>query len=188
MAEEVLYAVFLKETFTIAHWLDSLYSECGFYIGNEDVSNGTIYFMYKCFGSYAFQKKAPGGHFYFEDGFEFSQCRLEFLRIKASAEEIKHLKDIGIACCNEKRKYNKSDKVLSIFSSVFSPLVDNVDIYNAPTLHNAQALLLILKAGLDSENNKDLLAKLKELNSREVCSTQLYRTILMTGVAVMTFR
>ena len=73
---------------------------------------------------------------------------------------------------------------MSVFSSTFSPLPDNVDIYNAPCLHNAQALLLILRAGLAPENT--LTAKLKELNSREVYSTQLYRTIVMTGAAVIT--
>ena len=185
--EKAVYAVFFKEPDRIANWLDSLHCKCGLFIGNKDGSEGSIFLMFNTFGEYVFKKKASerGALFRYDDGFQFIQSDLELVGIQASAHEIKHLSDICNACSDQKnRTYNFYDKALSVFSSTFSPLPDNVDIYNAPCLHNAQALLLILRAGLAPENT--LTAKLKELNSREVYSTQLYRTIVMTGAEVIT--
>ena len=181
-----LYAAFLKHPFPLADWFDCSHCACGLYIGNEEVSEGIVFLMYKLFGRYDFKKKAPGSQFCFDDGVQFDQNQLEFVQIKASEAEIGRLINICNACCNQTRGYNRYDKVLSMFSSVFSPLEDNVDIYNAPSLHNAQALLLILRAGLDAENNKSLLERLKELNSREVYSAQLYKTMILTGGAIVT--
>jgi hypothetical protein len=189
--EKAVFAVFFKENFLIANWLDSLHSKCGLFIGTNNTSEGSIFLMFNVFEEYIYQKKPTQNNIvYFDDGFCFRQCDLEFVRIQASPSEIKHLADICNACCkNKERKYNFSDKGLSMFSSTFSPLADdNVDIYNAPRLHNAQALLLILRAGLDPESNSTLIAKLKEINSREVYSTQLYRAVVqvMTSAAVIT--
>ena len=139
---------------------------------------------------YLFHVKLDGkNYFYYADGLEFDQTDLEFVRIDVSDEELTRFNKICHACCDQyKRTYNRSDKVLSVFSSAgFLQLKDDVDIYNAPKLHNAQALLLILRAGLDPEKNKTLVDKLKELNSREVYSTQLFRVITdATGASVIT--
>ena len=183
---EALYVVFLKEPFIVANWLDSLHIACGLYIGNKEASDCNVFLMYNSFGKYVFKKKnTENDIFFYEDGLRFRQNDLEFVHIQASSAEIKHLTDICHACCNHKRTYNYYDKIFSLLTPVFSPLADNADIYNAPYLHNAQAILLILRAGLDPENNKDLLTKLNELNSREVYSTQLYRTIVTTGANVI---
>jgi hypothetical protein len=188
--EKTLFAVFLKEPNVVANWVGSLHRGCGLYIGNKDCGDGYIYLMRQTFGAYIFKKQTDGNnYFYYNDGFEFNQTDLEFVRIDASSEELMRLNKMCIACCDQtKRTYNQRDKILSVFSTMgFLKLKDDVDIYNAPELHNAQALLLILRAGLDPENNKTLVDKLKELNSREVYSTQLFQAIIdVTKAGVVT--
>jgi hypothetical protein len=189
--EKSLFAVFLKEPNVVANWVGSLHRGCGLYIGNKDCCCGNIYLMCQTFGEHIFEKQTNGeDYFTYASGLEFNQTDLEFVQIDVSDEELTRLNKICIACRDlSKRTYNRSDKVLSVFSSAgFLQLKDDVDIYNAPKLHNAQALLLILRAGLDPEKNKTLVDKLKELNSREVYSTQLFRVITdATGASVITF-
>jgi hypothetical protein len=188
--EKTLFALFFKEPDQLVNWMGSSHRRCGLYIGNKDCCDGNIYLMWHNFTEYVYKKKTDGKTiFYYGDGFEFDQNDLEFVRIDASSEEITRLNKICTACCDQtKRTYNRYDKVLSVFSTVgFLKLKDDVDIYNAPELHNAQALLLILRAGLDPENNKTLVDKLKELNSREVYSTQLFQAIMdVTKAGVVT--
>jgi len=181
-----LHVVFFKESFNIANWLDFLHEACGLYIGNEKATDGCIYMMHHVFKNYAYKKKkTPNCIFKYDDGLTFTQGQLEFVPIKSSLAELEHISKLCDACCDQKRKYNYHDKILSIFAPVCAPLTKDVDIYNAPNLHNAQAVLLILRAGLDSENNKLLMARLNEINSREVYSTQLYRVIVQATKATI---
>jgi hypothetical protein len=170
-----LYAVFLKEPVPIAHLLDSVYCACGLLIAKDDGSfEGSIYFMYGHFGKYSYSRESYGTEIVYPNNLRFFEGEQEFVRLHASADEIRRVSELCEACCQMKRSYNYLDKALSVFVPVV-PLSDNVDIYTAPTLHNAQAVLLILRASLDADNV--LQSRLRHINSRAVYSTQLHRAI-----------
>ncbi len=170
-----LYAVFLKEPVPIAHLLDSVYCACGLLVARDDGSfEGSIYFMYGHFGKYSYSRESYGTEIVYPNNLRFFEGEQEFVRLHASADEIRRVMELCEACCRMKRSYNYMDKALSVFAPMI-PLSDNVDIYTAPLLHNAQAVLLILRASLDADNALQPL--LRPLNSRSVYSTQLHRAI-----------
>ena len=130
--------------------------------------------MYKQFSKYKYEKRPAGSHVEYSDGINFYEGQQEYVRVCASADEIRRVHETCEACCKIKRGYNYSDKALSVL--LLAPiLADDVDIFTATTLHNAQAVLLILRCALDPGNA--LRGPLMALNSRAVYSTQLYRAL-----------
>jgi len=193
-SEVSLYIVFWRETFTLAHYVDRLHEFCGILIGNEDKNgahNGILYIMYNRFGKYIYNEESIGTLVYLDEFLQFHESMQDFVKINASPLQINQVYEICENCCNFNYRCNFSDKLLGVFNSIypFMHTFEDRDIYTAKTLHTTQAVLLILKSGLYCSNydeedgdgktssDKTVYEKIKDLNSRTVYSTQLYRAL-----------
>ncbi len=106
------------------------------------------------------------------DTFYFCKSQEVQVKISASHDELNRIIELCDACCKLKRGYNYWDK----FVSTFLPLESDVDIFSAPTLHSSQAVVLILRASLDSDHR--LQNALTGVNSRSMYSTLLHRVLI----------
>jgi len=187
-----LFAVFVQEPMEILTQvpvLDLQFCTCGIFLGKEKDSceEGLIYIMDSTFESYVYKSKSDPEAYHNYERVSFAQKHLTFVQIKnVSSEEIERISKICNACCNLKIKYNYKDR----FMSAFTNPPDNTDIYNTQYLHSAQAVLLIIREGLDphSHNNNNnnnsqtssssiIKKRLKEINSRATYPTLLHREL-----------
>lgn len=96
----------------------------------------------------------------------------DFMKISVSAEEGDKILALCRACVRAKKRYNYHDVMLS--NVPFRNPTDKT-IFETNTLHDAQAVVLILRDCLDETN--PLFAIIRPLNSRLITPSALFTTL-----------
>lgn len=103
----------------------------------------------------------------------------DFLMLCVDEEEGRKLLATCEACAAVKKPFNLKDLLL-LYLPFFEP--EDLAFDEAPTLHNAQAVILILRVSLRRDNR--LLEGLEGLNSRQTMLQTLYEQILPFTVSI----
>lgn len=113
-----------------------------------------------------------GKHVYPKDGkcevWNTDKFALDFLLLSVDAEESRKIYSTCEACAKVHKPYNLRDMLL-IHIPFRQP--DELSVIDAPTLNNAQAIILILRECLNSDNS--LRHGLEGLNSRQTLLSTL---------------
>jgi hypothetical protein len=132
---------------------------------SDGATAGPIHTAYSTFLHETFTRIFPKEFWYADD------CH-DFLHVVANEEELFRIGQACEACAESKVPYNAADMVLSQL-----PLRNPVesDVYHSRTLFCSQAVVLILRSGLDPTH--PLQAPLAAVNSRTVSPSHLFEIL-----------
>lgn len=112
------------------------------------------------------------------DNYHVNMNEIQGILVSDNADLSQKIYNLCIACYSVHKDYNVMDRALCSVVPFYAP-VDDVDIYEASSLHSAQAVVLILRSCLDS--NHDIRQRILTMNSRTTTPEKLRDDLLGLG-------
>lgn len=125
-----------------------------------------------CLSWYTFNMNAPC---MIIDNYDVNMEDIQGILVSDETELSQKIYNVCRACYSVRKDYNVFDRVLSAVVPFYAP-VDDADIYDASSLHSAQAVVLILRSVLDA--NHAIRQRLQNLNSRTTTPERLRDDLL----------
>lgn len=116
---------------------------------------------------------------------QYIRSTSDFMHLPTTGEEHARILATCRACTKTRFWFNHYDLLLSIFP--FRNPTD-LSLFETQSLHDAQAVILILRECLDRESNGPLHALMHSLHSRTTLCGQLFAALPLTPCVRMPFR